>query len=112
VGEVRHAPDERTFALSVGGGIAAGIYALWDDPADDAANRAWVRRIDEALAPFRAGRYVGEADLAAAPGRRAECFTPAALARLERLRRRYDPHHRFASSDLTSDRVLVGSLKS
>jgi FAD/FMN-containing dehydrogenase len=99
-------------ALTVGGGAGAGIYALWDDPADDAANRAWVRRIDEALAPFRAGRYVGEADLAAAPGRRAECFTPAALARLERLRRRYDPHHRFASSDLTSDRVLVGSLKS
>ena len=87
-------------ALTVGGGTGAGIYALWDDPADDAANRAWVRKIDEALAPLRAGRYVAEADLTLAPGRRAECFTPAALERLDTLRRRYDPDGRFASPDL------------
>ena len=82
-------------ALSLGGGTGVGIYALWDDPADDAANRAWVRRIDDALAPFRTGRYVGEADLALGPGRRAECFTPEALERLEHLRRRYDPAGRL-----------------
>lgn len=78
-------------ALSVGGGTGAGIYALWDDPADDAINLAWVRRIDDALAPFRVGRYVGEADLTIAPERRAECFTPEALTRLEELRTRHDP---------------------
>jgi FAD/FMN-containing dehydrogenase len=87
-------------ALTVGGGTGAGIYALWDDPADDAANQAWVRRIDAALAPFRAGRYVGEADLAAGPERRADCFTADALERLESLRRRHDPTHRFALPDL------------
>jgi FAD/FMN-containing dehydrogenase len=87
-------------ALSLGGGTGAGIYALWDDPADDAANEAWVRRIDEALASLRAGRYVGEADLAIGPERRAECFTPDALARLESLRRRHDPDRRFALPDL------------
>ena len=78
-------------ALSVGGGTGAGIYALWDDPADDEANRAWVRRIDDALAPYRAGRYVGEADLTAGPERLAECFTPEALERLRALRLTHDP---------------------
>jgi FAD/FMN-containing dehydrogenase len=84
-------------ALSVGGGTGAGIYALWDDPADDAINLAWVRGIDDALAPFRAGRYVGEADLAIAPERRAECFTPEALTRLVELRTRHDPQGLFPS---------------
>jgi len=82
-------------ALTVSGGTGVGIYGLWDDPADDEANRAWVRRVDTALAPFRTGRYVGEADLTAEPGRRAECFTPDALERLELLRRRFDPHGLF-----------------
>jgi FAD/FMN-containing dehydrogenase len=87
-------------ALAVGGGTGAGIYALWDDPADDAANRAWVRRVDDALAPFRAGRYVGEADLSLGPERRGECFAPLALDRLERLRDIHDPDRRFALPDL------------
>jgi FAD/FMN-containing dehydrogenase len=87
-------------ALSLGGGTGAGIYALWDDAADDAANRDWVRRIDDALAPFRTGRYVGEADLTIDSERRAECFVPDALERLERLRQRYDPDRRFASPEL------------
>ena len=82
-------------ALSVGGGTGAGIYALWDDPADDDANRTWVRRVDDALAPFRAGRYVAECDLTAGPGRRAECFAPEALARLDALRARHDPNGLF-----------------
>jgi len=82
-------------ALTVGGGTGAGIYALWDDPADDEANRAWVRDVDTALAPYRTGRYVGEADLTAGPERRPECFTPAALERLEALRREYDPEGLF-----------------
>lgn len=78
-------------ALTVTGRSGAGIYALWDDPADDDVNMAWVRRIDDALAPFRTGRYVGEADLARDPRRRGECFAPEALARLAELRRRHDP---------------------
>ncbi len=82
-------------ALSVGGGAGAGIYALWDDPAEDQANIAWVRRIDDALAPFRCGRYVGEADLAVDAGRLAECFTPQALERLRALRARHDPKGLF-----------------
>jgi FAD/FMN-containing dehydrogenase len=83
-------------ALSVSGGTGVGIYGLWDDAADDEANQAWVRRIDRALAPFRTGRYVGEADLTLDAGRRGECFTPEALRRLEEIRRRRDPDGLFA----------------
>jgi FAD/FMN-containing dehydrogenase len=82
-------------ALTVSGGTGVGIYGLWDHAADDAANRAWVRRVDEALAPFRTGRYVGEADLTLGPQRRVECFTPDALDRLAAIRRRYDPDGLF-----------------
>jgi FAD/FMN-containing dehydrogenase len=94
-GAVPSRPHGRHGALSVGGGAGAGIYAMWDDPADDGANIAWVRSVDDALSPLRSGRYVGEADLAAEPGRLAECFSPAALDRLGELRRRYDPDGLF-----------------
>jgi len=82
-------------ALTVSGGTGIGIYGLWDEPDADDANRAWVRRIDEALVPHRTGRYVGEASLTAAAERRGQCFTPAALNRLEGIRRRYDPEGLF-----------------
>ena len=95
VGEVRHRPDETKYALSVGGGIAAGIYGVWDDPADDARHIDWVTQANEALAPFRAGRYIGEAALATAPGRVEQCFTPGALRRIEDLRAKYDPENLF-----------------
>src|SRR5690606_18071623 len=75
-GAVPSRPHGLHGALSVGGGAGAGIYALWDNPADDADNTAWARQVDDALAPLRSGRYVGEADLTAGPGRLAECFTP------------------------------------
>ena len=94
-GAVPSRPPGLHGALSVGGGAGAGIYALWDNPADDADNTAWVRQVDDALAPLRSGRYVGEADLTAGPGRLAECFTRAALERLGELRRRYDPEGLF-----------------
>ena len=82
-------------ALSITGRTGAGIYALWDDAADDDTNRAWVRRVDEALAPYRTGRYVGEADLTLAPDRRAQCFAPGVLDRIAEVRQRYDPHGVF-----------------
>lgn len=92
--KVASPPDERTSALSVGGGNAAGIYGVWDDPADDDRHLEWVRDIDAALAPYRSARYVGEAHLAS-PERIAECFTPDALDRLNKLRERYDPEGLF-----------------
>lgn len=89
-GRVAAPPDERTSALSVGGGTGVGIYAMWDDPAHDARHFEWVGAVNAALAPFRTGRYVGEASLAGSD-RVEECFTSGALDRLSELRCRYDP---------------------
>lgn len=88
-------PDGVGAALSVGGTAGAGIYAMWDEPADDEANRAWVRQVDDALSPFRSGRYVGEAATSSDPDRLAECFKPEVLDRLSALRSRYDPKGLF-----------------
>lgn len=88
-------PDGVGAALSVGGTAGAGIYAMWDEPADDEANRAWVRQVGDALSPFRSGRYVGEAATSSAPDRLAECFKPEVLDRLSVLRSRYDPKGLF-----------------
>lgn len=81
-------------ALSVGGGVSCGIYAMWDDPADDDRHERWVRQADEALAPYRDGRYVGEADVTR-PGHLDECFSPPARQRIEALRSRWDPQGLF-----------------
>lgn len=82
-------------ALSAGGGISCGIYAMWDDPADDALHLDWVRQVDQALEPFEKGRYVGEADLEAGPDRLAACYSPEAMHRLEEIRQRWDPEGLF-----------------
>ena len=82
-------------ALSLGGCTGAGIYAMWDDADDDEHHFAWVREADAALAPFRIGRYVGEADLSAGPERVEDCFAPGVLERIESLRAEWDPENLF-----------------
>lgn len=90
-GRIPRMPDPGIAALSVGGGVSAGIYAMWDEEKDDARHCEWVRRADAALTPFACGRYVGEADLYAAPERLRDCFSAAAWERLSELRSTYDP---------------------
>jgi hypothetical protein len=95
--EIPFMPDAAHTALSVGGGASAGIYAMWDEPEDDALHCGWVRDVDAALAPLRSARYIGEADLTAGPERLRECFSDGAFARLDELRARYDPDRLFQS---------------
>jgi len=96
-GEIPFMPDAAHTALSAGGGASAGIYAMWNDAEDDALHCGWVRDVDAALAPLRSARYIGEADLTAGPERLRECFSDSAFARLEDLRRRFDPERLFQS---------------
>jgi FAD/FMN-containing dehydrogenase len=72
-------------------------HGLWKDPAQDAINVDWVRRTVAAVEPLRAGRYVGEADLAASPTRVDDCFSSAAWDQLRRLKKTYDPDDVFFS---------------
>jgi FAD/FMN-containing dehydrogenase len=70
-------------------------YAVWQDPAADAANRAWIAEMSALLEPISSGHFISEADLDAYPNRLARCFTPASWERLLRLRERWDPQGLF-----------------
>jgi FAD/FMN-containing dehydrogenase len=81
VGDFAFAPQGRLFAL---------CYAIWDDAADDAENRAWHRSAVDVLEPLVVGHYVGEADLARA-NRIERSFAPDVWQRLREITARYDP---------------------
>lgn len=81
-----HRVGETWGALSLAGAAFVACYAVWEDPADDAANEAWLRDAVAAVRPAARGRYVGEADLLAAPA--ADCYSPGAWDRLASVRER------------------------
>lgn len=71
--------------------------ARWRDPKDDAKNIAWVKDFWSAALPFATGlsytNFVAEADA----GMAARAYGPN-LARLSRIKRRYDPDNLFNSA--------------
>ena len=92
-------PQVPDTAFSMSGPGFGAIYAVWDDPADDAAHIAWMRATADALSRETTGHYVGEADLAR-PGWLQTCFAPEAWARLSALRDRWDPRGVFRRPEL------------
>ena len=90
-------PKQPDMAFSRIGSTLAGVYGIWNDAAQDAANRTWVRDTFASVDPMKVGYYVGETNLAAAPHRAEQCFSPAAWAKLNRLKRKYDPNDMFFS---------------
>ncbi|WP_291049303.1 FAD-binding protein [Herbiconiux sp.] len=67
------------------------VYVVWDDPADDAANRAWLDEVAEALLPTSTGHFLSEADIRAHPERVQGCFRAVDWSRIQQLTHRYDP---------------------
>ena len=84
-------------AFSVFASIYAGVYSIWNDAAQDAANQAWVRSTITSLEPLKVGHYVGESDMTVAANRAQQCFSPSAWGKLTKLKRKYDPHNLFFS---------------
>ena len=74
------------------------ITSLWEDAADDAANVAWTRALSAAMKPFATGRvyvnFIGDEGRA----RVVASFGEASYARLQALKRRYDPDNVFRTS--------------
>lgn len=83
-------------AFSMVGPVFSAVYSIWQDAAEDAANIGWLRAAADALAPWTAGHYVGEADLDR-PSRMPASFSPAVWAKLRLLQDRYDPKGMFRS---------------
>lgn len=84
-------------AFSMTAPLFTAAYAIWQDPAEDAANLRWLRETGAAMAPMTIGHYLNEADLESA-GRAAASFAPAAWQRLAALRRKYDPAGMFSKA--------------
>ncbi|MGI8784844.1 MAG: FAD-binding oxidoreductase [Acidobacteriota bacterium] len=90
-------PKQPDMAYSRTGSTLVGVYGIWNDAAKDAAVRTWVRDTFASVDPMKVGYYVGDTDLAAAPYRAEQCFSPAAWAKLNRLKRKHDPNDMFFS---------------
>ncbi|MEV6230031.1 FAD-binding oxidoreductase [Saccharopolyspora shandongensis] len=93
--ELRDVDPAADTAFSVAGRTLLDCYAVWQERADDAANRAWLRETMAALEPVTVGHYVGEADLTAEPERARRCYTEQNWQRLQALRARFDPDGLF-----------------
>ncbi len=93
---LRPLPD---MAFSLQTEVYFATYTIWQDPADEARCRAWVKQQMHRLAPVSAGQYLGDSDFTA---RQAKFVSEENWTRLQALRRQYDPQDRFHAY-LTSD---------
>jgi FAD/FMN-containing dehydrogenase len=75
----------------------SSIDGNWENPADNEANVAWVRESFKEIAPFSTGttytNFTGQSDEAA--GALAATAYGANMARLRRIKARYDPDNFF-----------------
>ncbi|MGY4101574.1 hypothetical protein ACW2Q0_18765 [Nocardia sp. R16R-3T] len=82
-------------ALEIPEQINFGVFAAYDDGADDEAMRTWHTDAIGRIEPHSNGvGYVGDADLAVHP---IAVLQPECAQRLETLRDKYDPQRRFYS---------------
>ncbi len=96
-GRARHEPE---------GGAAFGqraarwnvsALAIWEDSAEDVAHIAWARRTADSIAPasFSGAGYANYASFDETSERVRAGFGPERFARLQAVKRRYDPDNRF-----------------
>ena len=69
--------------------------AAWDDRAEDGARMGAARRFAEAMAPHASGVYVNALAESSESAGLSAAYRPAHLARLARLKARYDPENVF-----------------
>jgi FAD/FMN-containing dehydrogenase len=86
-------PEDSAFTMT--GAFSAGVYTVWREARDDAANVAWLRSLMAELQPYSVGTFIPETDLAAPGSDAARSFTPEVWSSLEAVRRRVDPDGLF-----------------
>jgi FAD/FMN-containing dehydrogenase len=79
-------------AFSLQDDLYIALYAVSDDPAEDAAHQAWVTDHMRRLEPLASGIQLADENLGARPSR---FLAPANLLRLQALRSKYDPDGLF-----------------
>jgi len=91
------APEEELpdMAFSLYARSFVACYAMWDEPADDEANLAWLPSAMAAIEAPAAGHYVAEADLLATDDHARRSYTDDGWDRLRRIREAVDPDGLF-----------------
>ena len=93
-GAVRRMPADATAFAHRDADFSSVITAAWRDPAEDAANIAWVRGYYEALRPYaEEGAYVNF--LGAEDQSRVPASYAGSYGRLQAIKQRYDPDNVF-----------------
>lgn len=82
-------------ALSMDGTSYGGIWSIWENEADDAANRKWHDDAVAILKPFTSQHYIGETDIVQDPARVRESYSDEKWKRMEAVRAKYDPQGVF-----------------
>lgn len=85
-------PAREEMAFSAEDDTYIALYAVWEDPAQDAAQIAWATENMRALEPLASGVQLADENLGRRPAR---FVSDASLARLEEIRAARDPHGRF-----------------
>jgi FAD/FMN-containing dehydrogenase len=90
-GPVQDLPD---MAFSQQDDLYIALYAVWDDPAEDARHQAWVTDRMRKLEPLASGIQLADENLGARPAR---FMAEENFRRLQAVRAKYDPYGRFHS---------------
>ena len=72
-------------ALSMDARFYGGIWSIWENAEDDAANKKWHDEIAGILQPYTSRHYVGETDIAKDHWRARKSFSPEKWKRLETI---------------------------
>lgn len=89
------APHADNACARIHGKVFVGIYSKGATPEQGEAAIGWMRNSADALAPFASGRYINEIDVEREAAKVASCFRPEDWARLQEIRREYDPRGVF-----------------
>ena len=87
-------PPRPPMAFSLDDKYYYGVYATWDDPADDKRYLDWLVRHMRALEPYMTGMPLADENLENRPFR---FMTDENLKRLDQVRAKYDPDNRFVA---------------
>jgi FAD/FMN-containing dehydrogenase len=86
------APERADMAYSVEDDTYIALYGVWQDPAEDDANVAWVADRMREMEPLASGIQLADENLGQRPAR---FMSDEHMRRLDELRARHDPHERF-----------------
>jgi len=82
-------------ALSMDASSYGGIWSIWKEEKDDAANTKWHNEMVKLLAPFTNQHYIGETDIVQDPSRIEQSYSKEKWKRMEEIRAKYDPNGVF-----------------